>query len=151
MNREASQRLKRAIQLGSLSIVKRILASNPHNTVLLQNVDEEGNTSLHLAAQLGLVDIAVRAPYQGTQLTLPCPIHTFSPRHDIHIHQPNSLTPLPPHLRTTPTNTHSLTSSSSATKPPAYRATPPAPPLSISHANHPTAPPPISAASPSPV
>lgn len=56
---DPSERLRRAIQLDSLSLVKRILASNAESQTLLRNYDEDGNTSLHLAAQLGHADIAV--------------------------------------------------------------------------------------------
>lgn len=55
---EASIRVRRAIYLNDLVLLKRIIKNNPR---VLQNPDFEdnGNTSLHLAAQLGLTDIAV--------------------------------------------------------------------------------------------
>lgn len=55
-----SIRLRRAIQLRSLSLVRRIVLSSPQWPDLIRNNDLEdsGNTSLHLAARLGLVDIA---------------------------------------------------------------------------------------------
>lgn len=64
---EPSERLRRAIQLDSLSLVKRILASNVESQTLLRNYDEAGNTSLHLAAQLGHADIAVSSPFSTTR------------------------------------------------------------------------------------
>ncbi|KAL8770238.1 MAG: hypothetical protein Q9194_005229 [Teloschistes cf. exilis] len=50
-------RVRRAIHLNDLVLVKRIIKSHPEK---LQNpdYDDDGNTSLHLAARLGLVDIA---------------------------------------------------------------------------------------------
>lgn len=55
---EVSVRVRRAIHLNDLVLLKRIIKNNPR---LLQNQDleENGNTSLHLAAQLGLIKIAV--------------------------------------------------------------------------------------------
>lgn len=55
---EASIRVRRAIYLNDLVLLKRIIKNNPR---ILQNPDFEdnGNTSLHLAAKLGLTDIAV--------------------------------------------------------------------------------------------
>lgn len=55
---EVSVRVRRAIYLNDLVLLKRIIKNNPG---ILQNQDleENGNTSLHLAAQLGLVKIAV--------------------------------------------------------------------------------------------
>lgn len=55
---EASIRVRRAIHLNDLVLLKRIIKNNPR---ILQNTDfeENGNTSLHLAAQLGLIEIAV--------------------------------------------------------------------------------------------
>lgn len=52
-------RLRRAIRLSDLVLVKRIVKNNPDK---LQNPDLEdnGNTSLHLTAQLGLLEIAVK-------------------------------------------------------------------------------------------
>lgn len=51
-------RIRRAIHLNDLVLVKRIIKNHPEK---LQNPDyeDDGNTSLHLAAKLGLVDIAV--------------------------------------------------------------------------------------------
>lgn len=51
-------RLRRAIHLNDLVLVQRIVKKNPDK---LQNPDFEdnGNTSLHLAAQLALLEIAV--------------------------------------------------------------------------------------------
>jgi hypothetical protein len=58
---DVPQRLRRAIHLKSLSLVKRIVPKETaEHPDLLYNHDEDGNTSLHLAAQLGLPDIAVR-------------------------------------------------------------------------------------------
>ena len=56
-----STRLRRALHLRSLPLVRRIILSHPYDLDLLRNPDPEdlGNTSLHLAAKLGLVDIAV--------------------------------------------------------------------------------------------
>lgn len=55
---EVSVRIRRAIHLNDLVLLKRIIKNNPR---LLQNQDleENGNTSLHLAAKLGLIKIAV--------------------------------------------------------------------------------------------
>ena len=52
-------RLRRAIHLNDLSLLKRIIRNHPS---VLQSPDliDEGNTALHLAARLGFVDIAVR-------------------------------------------------------------------------------------------
>lgn len=54
-------RLRRAIHMRSPSLVRRIIASNPQLPDLARNHDfaDNGNTSLHLAAKLGLVNIAV--------------------------------------------------------------------------------------------
>lgn len=51
-------RLRRAINLNDVVLVKRIIKNNPGK---LKNPDlnDNGNTSLHLAAQLGFLDIAV--------------------------------------------------------------------------------------------
>lgn len=53
---EPSVRLRRAIHLKDALLVKRIVQTNPQ---LLKNPDYEhkSNSSLHLAAELGLVDI----------------------------------------------------------------------------------------------
>jgi len=54
---DVSTRIRRAIHLKDLTLLKRIINDNPED---LQNPDfaDNGNTSLHLAAQLGLLDIA---------------------------------------------------------------------------------------------
>lgn len=54
-------RLRRAIHLNDLILVRRIVKHSPDK---LQNPDLEdnGNTSLHLAAKLGLLEIAVSSP-----------------------------------------------------------------------------------------
>ena len=51
-------RLRRAIHLKDVSLVRRILKAN---SGLLENpdYDDKSNTSLHLAAQKGLLEIAV--------------------------------------------------------------------------------------------
>ena len=56
---EASTRLREAIQLDDISLVKRILSDCPD---MLQNPSfaDKSNTSLHLAALYGLTEIAVR-------------------------------------------------------------------------------------------
>jgi hypothetical protein len=61
---DVSIRLRRAIFLGDLALVRRIIKNYP---AYLQNPDlaDAGNTSLHLAARLGLVDIAVRQKKGG--------------------------------------------------------------------------------------
>lgn len=55
-----STRLRRAINARSASLVDRILSANPDSRTLLRNHDPDNNsnTSLHLAALLGLADIA---------------------------------------------------------------------------------------------
>jgi len=55
---DISARLRQAIRSNDLTLVKRILQ---HNPTYLQNPDyaDKSNTSLHLAAQYGLTDIAV--------------------------------------------------------------------------------------------
>ena len=55
---DASPRLREAIVLNDLALVKRLLKQNP---TLLQNPDfeDKSNTSLHLAAELGHAAIAV--------------------------------------------------------------------------------------------
>lgn len=65
-----SVRLRRALELRSLSLVKRIILSNPDAPSLIRNhdPDDKGNTSLHIAARMGLVDIAVRLLEQEAQL-----------------------------------------------------------------------------------
>lgn len=56
---DAPKRLRRAILLSDALLVKRIIRSNPG---ILQNPDfnDKSNTSLHLAAQTGSVEIVVR-------------------------------------------------------------------------------------------
>lgn len=51
-------RLRRAINLNDVVLVKRIVKNNPGK---LRNPDlnNNGNTSLHLAAQLGFLEIVV--------------------------------------------------------------------------------------------
>lgn len=60
---EIAKRLRRAIILNDLLLVKRIVHNNPK---WLQNPDYEdkSNTSLHLAAKHGFLAIAVSAPLQ---------------------------------------------------------------------------------------
>ena len=55
---EASTRLREAIIVNDLPLVKRLLKSTPS---LLQNpkFEDKGNTSLHLAALYGHVEVAV--------------------------------------------------------------------------------------------
>jgi hypothetical protein len=56
---DVSRRLRRAILLNDLPLVKRIIRNNPHK---LRNPDfeDKSNTSLHLAARNGFTQIAVR-------------------------------------------------------------------------------------------
>lgn len=65
-----SARLRQAIADKDLVLVKRILKNNPS---YLQNPDfsDKSNTSLHLAAQLGCLDIAVLrfSPWLGEGFT----------------------------------------------------------------------------------
>ena len=58
---DASTRLRRAILLNDVLIVKRIVQSHPK---LLQNPDfeDKSNTSLHTAAQAGFEEIVVSQP-----------------------------------------------------------------------------------------
>lgn len=55
---EPSLRLRRAILLNDVLLVKRIIRTNP---TLVQNpdFDDKSNTSLHVAAQAGFEDIVV--------------------------------------------------------------------------------------------
>ena len=55
---DSSVRLRRAILLRDLSLVERIIRNNPH---LTQNPDfeDKSNTSLHLAAKEGTLEITV--------------------------------------------------------------------------------------------
>jgi hypothetical protein len=56
---DVSRRLRRAILLNDVALVKRIVQNNPHK---LRNPDfaDKSNTSLHLAAKHGYTLIAVR-------------------------------------------------------------------------------------------
>jgi hypothetical protein len=56
---DVSRRLRRAILLNDVALVKRIVLNNPHK---LGNPDfaDKSNTSLHLAAKHGYTQIAVR-------------------------------------------------------------------------------------------
>ena len=56
---DPSIRLQRAIHLRDLILVRRIIRGNPQT---LRNPDARANTSLHLAAALGVVDVAVFLP-----------------------------------------------------------------------------------------
>ena len=74
-NVDVPTRLRRAIHLNDLTLVKRIVKNHLEK---LQNPDLEdnGNTSLHLAAKLGFLDIAVSLlmfplpPYQSLKWPL---------------------------------------------------------------------------------
>ena len=52
-------RFRRAIHLNDLPLVKRILKNHP-SVLRCPDLDDGGNTPLHLAARLGFEDIAVR-------------------------------------------------------------------------------------------
>ena len=56
-----SVHLRRAIRLNDLVLLKRIIKNNP-KSLQDPDFDDKGNTSLHLAAQLGLLEIAVCLP-----------------------------------------------------------------------------------------
>ncbi|KAL8930382.1 MAG: hypothetical protein Q9172_000091 [Xanthocarpia lactea] len=56
-NVEVPVRLRRAINLNDLVLVKRIIRNNP-NKLKNPDLDDDGNTSLHLAAKLGFLEIA---------------------------------------------------------------------------------------------
>lgn len=58
---DPSIRIRRAIHLNDLTLLKRIIKNNPSH---VQNINfaDNGNTSLHLAAQLGHLEIAVSNP-----------------------------------------------------------------------------------------
>ncbi|KAL8915540.1 MAG: hypothetical protein Q9171_000105 [Xanthocarpia ochracea] len=56
-NVEVPVRLRRAINLNDLVLVKRIIRNNP-NKLKNPDLDDGGNTSLHLAAKLGFLEIA---------------------------------------------------------------------------------------------
>lgn len=53
--------IRQAILLNDVALVRRLLKHHPH---YLQNPDysDKSNTSLHLAAQYGLIEIAVSPP-----------------------------------------------------------------------------------------
>ena len=61
---DPSIRLRRAILLRDLVLVERIVRDNSH---LIQNPDfeDKSNTSLHLAAKEGSLDIAVSRVFQN--------------------------------------------------------------------------------------
>lgn len=71
---DPSTRVRRAIYLKDLTLLKRVVRSNPH---YLRNPDltDHGNTSLHLAAKLGFLEIAVRTMFKGR-------LHVFSGAND---------------------------------------------------------------------
>jgi len=54
---DVSIRLRRAIQLNDLVLVKRILKNNP-KSIRNPDLDDKCNTSLHLASKLGFLEIA---------------------------------------------------------------------------------------------
>ncbi|KAL8788458.1 MAG: hypothetical protein Q9213_001681 [Squamulea squamosa] len=56
-NVDVPVRLRRAINLNDLVLVKRIVKNNP-DRLKNPDLDDNGNTSLHLAAKLGFLDIA---------------------------------------------------------------------------------------------
>ena len=56
---DPSIRLRRAIHHNDLILVRRIVKSNPH-VLKARDYTDRTNTPLHLAAVLGLEDIAVR-------------------------------------------------------------------------------------------
>lgn len=56
---DVPRRLRRAILLNDLPLVQRILRNNP-NYLRNPDYEEKSNTNLHLAAKLGLTQIAVR-------------------------------------------------------------------------------------------
>lgn len=68
-NVDVSIRLRRAIHLRDLTLVKRIVKNHVEK---LQNPDlvDNGNTSLHLAAKLGFVEIAVSFRVTSSPSTL---------------------------------------------------------------------------------
>lgn len=55
---DVPRRLRRAILLNDLSLVKRIIRNNP-KYLLNPDFEEKSNTSLHLAAKHGFTQIAV--------------------------------------------------------------------------------------------
>ena len=62
---DASTRLREAIVLNDVCMVKRLLAVTP---ALLQNpnYEDKSNTSLHLAAKYGHAELAVRPKSHGS-------------------------------------------------------------------------------------
>lgn len=56
---DVPRRLRRAILLNDLSLVKRIVHNNP-KYLLNPDFEDKSNTSLHLAAKHGFTAIAVR-------------------------------------------------------------------------------------------
>ena len=81
---DASTRLRRAIHLNDLTLLKRIIKNNPRH---LQNPDfaDHGNTSLHLAAQLGLLEIAVCVPRILSSFSSPSSPFLLIPHHLLHL------------------------------------------------------------------
>lgn len=83
MKGEVSTRLREAIQLDDVSLVKRVLSDAPE---MLQNpnYEDKSNTSLHLAALYGHAEIAVshlKATESDILLTLTTGVsHIFGPR-----------------------------------------------------------------------
>ena len=67
---DISLRIRRAIHLKDLVLLKRIIKYNPRD---VRNPDrlDNGNTSLHLAAKLGLPEIAVSTNIQTDRLWKP--------------------------------------------------------------------------------
>jgi ankyrin repeat protein len=63
---DVSIRLRRAITLNDALLVKRIVTQHPAH-IRNPDVDDRSNTSLHLAAKLGCIEIAVRAPFQTVE------------------------------------------------------------------------------------
>jgi hypothetical protein len=57
---DVSIRLRRAVVLNDLSLVRRIIGNHP-KTLRNPDFDDRSNTSLHLATKLGFVEIAVRS------------------------------------------------------------------------------------------
>lgn len=79
---DASIRLRRAILLNDVTIVRRIVHSNPK---LLQNPDfgDKSNTSLHIAAQAGFDEIVVSLDctvWSGHDRSLLSPFTAIPPR-----------------------------------------------------------------------
>lgn len=65
----SSLRLRKAIAANDIPLVERLLQANPH---LLHNPDfeDKSNTSLHLAAQAGHVELCVRNTPANTESLL---------------------------------------------------------------------------------